>query len=548
MKKKLSRRDFLKLSGTAIVGSTIVGPISAYGGANPGAKVEPMTILSPTAALDPVRPESARLISRAFADLGWDVGLQPLEYNQNVQKVFMEHDYDMWMISIAGTASRIDPNLHMYKVHHTSQYKKGGWNWTGISDPELDKLVETQQTEMDREKRREIVFKAQERIHELQPMNILSYYQTTQAYRSDQIKGVVPAVGEGIGSFWTDINVEVIKGDGYLRSGMTSPLKNLNPVASKDIKEFWVLRMIYDRLLRLDPQGNPKAWAAESYKIINPTTLDLKLRKGMKFHDGVNVTVEDVKFTFDYLKKWKAPYFLATLKKIKSVEITGKHSIRLSLSEPYAPIISNLLTEVFILPKHIWQDIPEKVDVSDPLNFDNKKPIGSGPYVFDYWDRGRELKLTAFKEHFNPPKSAGFIRQTYGSHDALAAAIEKGECDRNRFVLKPSLIEDLQKVQGVVAKGYPNIGFYNLSYNTRRAPLNDIAFRKALAHALPKDLMIETLIGGMAEKGGSIIAPNNKFWHNSAVKPYPTDMSKAKRILSEAGYTWDNKGKLHYPA
>ena len=232
---------------------------------------------------------------------------------------------------------------------------------------------------------------------------------------------------------------------------------------------------------------------------------------------------------------------------LENVEITGSHSVRIKLAESYAPFIPNLLGGMFLIPKHVWQDIPEKVDVSDPLNYPNEKPIGSGPFKLDYWDRGREFKVSAFKEHFNPPKCAGIIGIVYGSHDAVAAAIEKGECDRNRYILKPSLLLDLQKVPNIVAKGYPNHGFYNLGYHTRRPPLNDPAFRKAIAHVIPKELIIEAILSGLADPGGSVIAPANKFWHNPAVKSYPEDINKAKKILADAGYTW-KKGKLHYPA
>jgi peptide/nickel transport system substrate-binding protein len=221
--------------------------------------------------------------------------------------------------------------------------------------------------------------------------------------------------------------------------------------------------------------------------------------------------------------------------------------VRIKLAESYAPFIPNLLGGMFLIPKHVWQDIPDKVDVSDPLNYPNEKPVGSGPFKLDYWDRGREFKVSAFKEHFNPPKCAGIIGIVYGSHDAVAAAIEKGECDRNRYILKPSLLLDLQKVKNVVAKGYPNHGFYNLGYHTRRPPLNDPAFRKAIAHVIPKELIIEAILSGLADPGGSVIAPANKFWHNPAVKPFPEDINKAKKILADAGYTW-KKGKLHYPA
>ena len=80
--------------------------------------------------------------------------------------------------------------------------------------------------------------------------------------------------------------------------------------------------------------------------------------------------------------------------------------------------------------------------------------------------------------------------------NAMAAAIEKGECDRTRYILKPSLLMDLKKVKNVVAKGYPNHGFYTLSYHTRRPPLDDPAFRRAIDLVIPRELMIEAINAG----------------------------------------------------
>jgi peptide/nickel transport system substrate-binding protein len=532
----------------AVVGAAVVGgPRIALAAPEAGAQVDPMKLMTATATMDPVRPEVARVCAEAFKSIGWEVEPYPIDYNQNVQKVVMEHDYDMWFVMLSGASVRIDPDVFIYKCHHSSQYRKGGYNWMGFSDPEVDKLAEAQQAAMDIEKRREVVFKAQELIHGGQAMNALAYMQMTNAYRSDRIKNLTPMLGEGIGSFWTDISMEVVQGDGYVRTARPTALKNWNPVAAKDHSEFMELRMVYDRLFRIGPDGAPKPWAAESYQIPDPTTIDITIRKGMLWHDGRPVTAEDIKFTFDYHTQWKAPFFSASLQDVESVATTGDHSVRIKLKAPNAPFLSNLLGAIFIIPKHIWEDIPERVGLDDPLKYPNEKPIGSGPFKFDYWDRGREFKVTAFKEHFSPPHCAGIIGVVYGSHDAIAAAIEKGECDRTRYILKPSLLLDLQKVKNVVAKGYPNHGFYTLTYHTRRPPLNDPVFRKAMAHVLPKDLIVEAILSGLADIGGSVIAPANKFWHNPGVKPFPYNSEKAKKILADAGYTWDSKGKLHYP-
>ena len=305
--------------------------------------------------------------------------------------------------------------------------------------------------------------------------------------------------------------------------------------------------MIYDSLFQVDPSGKPVPWAAETYKQVDNTTIDVTIRSGMKWHDGEPLTANDVKFSFDYQKKWKAPFFVSSLAKVASVDVTGPLSLRFKLTEPYAPLFANLLSALMLIPEHIWKDIPEKVDVDDPLNYPNLTPVGSGPFKFDYWDRGKEMKVTAVPDHPFAPKCEGIIRIVYGSHDAMAAAIEKGECDRTRYILKPDLMEQVNKVEGCVGKGYPSHGFYDLSYNLMKPPFDNAAIRAAMQYIIPRDLIRDVVLGGHAHSGGSVIAPVNAFWHNPDVKAPSQDLDKAKKILADAGFTWES-GKLHYPA
>jgi peptide/nickel transport system substrate-binding protein len=135
----------------------------------------------------------------------------------------------------------------------------------------------------------------------------------------------------------------------------------------------------------------------------------------------------------------------------------------------------------------------------------------------------------------------------YGSHDALAAAIEKGECDRSRYLLSAALVDRLKSAKNVVAKGYDSHGVYHLSYNHKVKPFNDPAFRQALNHLMPRKMISELVLLGYAEPAASIISPANKFWHNPAVKVPAEDVKKARDMLAKAGYGWNAQGKLLYP-
>ncbi len=540
----MKRRDFIKKSTGVLAGASATAALLPNIGVAAGKKVESMQLLTANASFDPVRPEMGRLISQSCKSIGWDVELAAEDYNLGITKVFKEFDFDMFIVRWTGRANRVDPETFTRMMFH----QKGNYNKWGYNNTTVNVLTDAQQEEMDVEKRRDLILDTQQMLFEDAAASPIVHPSMTNAYREDRLDGLVPQLGEGIGSLWTDLNVRVKSGDGYVKTGQTSPLKNLNPISVHDSNEFKELRMIYDRLIQVGPDGGIVPWAATSIKAQDSTTIDITLRDGMKFHDGKPVTVEDVKFTFEYFRKWKAPFFSSSLEKFESIKITGRNTMQIKLVAPHSPLMINFFAQIFIIPKHIWQDIPEKVDVDDVLNYANENPVGSGPFRFDYWDRGKELKVSANKDHFNAPKCAGIVRIAYGSHDAMAAAIEAGECDRTRYILKPSLVQDLNKISGIVGKGYPSHGWYGFMFNHLRGPFKDRAFRTALDMIVPRDVIRDVVMSGFATNGGSPIAPANEFWHNSSIKSRSFNVKKARKILQEAGYSWDGSGKLHYPA
>lgn len=540
----MHRRDFVKgAAAIAAAGSNVCNLAYAQQGGTP---VEKRSILTSTAQFDPARPEIARIVSQACKAIGWEVEANPIDYNQGIQKVIMEHDFEMFLVNLSGTAIRIDPDFFIRGVHYSGEYKRGGFNWSGYKSDRVDEFAVQQSRVMDIESRRRPVFDAQEAIFNDQPGTVLAYNQMTMAHRSDKVKGLVPQLGEGIGGFWSDIGMEVT-GDGYSRTGSNVDVKHLNPIAVVDTTEFMELSMIYDRLFRIAPDGKPVPWAASGMRVVDDNTIDITIRQGMRWHDGRPVTAEDVKFSFEYHKKWKAPFYLTALNNLTSVELTDANTVRIRLESPSAPFVSNVMAVMFLIPKHIWESIPQTVNLDDPLKFSNEAPVGSGPFKFDYWRRGSELKVSAFREHFSPPKCAGIIRIVYGSQDALAAAIEKGECDRCRYILSPALVDRLKTVKNVVAKGYANHGLYHLGYNTTMKPFDDPAFRRALNLVMPRKLICDLVLLGYADPGASVISPVNEFWHNAAVKVPAEDTKKARDLLAQAGYSWNPQGKLLYP-
>ena len=159
--------------------------------------------------------------------------------------------------------------------------------------------------------------------------------------------------------------------------------------------------MIYDRLAYLDPDLKVIPWAAESWTRIDPRNWDIKLRAGMKFHDGHPVTVEDLKFTFDFMLKWDRGNFWTVNQFLESTAIRDASNgiFRFTFKEPYGQFESYFLQLNVILPKHIWQNMMAEQGVGDdPRRLRIDKPIGSGPFKFGRYRKDAELQLIADKK------------------------------------------------------------------------------------------------------------------------------------------------------
>lgn len=107
-------------------------------------------------------------------------------------------------------------------------------------------------------------------------------------------------------------------------------------------------------LVRLDENGRPVNWPVSKIEYLDERTVAVELQDDFAFHDGEPLTVEDVKFTFDFAKEVNSPTYSAHIRSIASVEITGPNSLVFNLSDSYAPFVSSTLSQCLILPEHIW--------------------------------------------------------------------------------------------------------------------------------------------------------------------------------------------------
>ncbi len=513
--------------------------VLAQSGLGSETRVRPIELIVQSAGANPTEFETAQMIAAEWRKLGLEVTVNAMDWARIGEKVFQQYDYDAAVVRYAGRAERIDPYHFIYQILHS----KGRSNEVGYRSAEYDKYADLQNELTDVQKRQVAVFRAQEISAREQPLTPIVNRNQIHVYNHQTFEGYQVFTGEGLNVFWNYMGLRPKTARKTVRMAYAQDNETLNPTNMFQFRDFQVAQLIYDRLVRIDLAGVPQEWAAESIKVVNPTTYRVKLRSGMTFHDGKPVTAEDVKFSVELFREIKGSRLWGLAQPVQELRVLDGLTVEFLLTEPFAPFVANTLGQLFILPKHIWSKIPLK----DVPSYADPKPIGSGPFKVEYWQRDRELKLARHDNHFSKPAVDGIIRVVFPTVDGIVGALERGEVDFTGWWLEPAEAARLRAVAHLKAIEVPNHGFLAVDYNNRRDPFKHAAFRRALAYAVPKQRILDLLLEKHGSLAFSTVGPENKFWHNPNLEKVNYDLGKARQILLDAGFRFDGSGRLHVP-
>jgi peptide/nickel transport system substrate-binding protein len=288
--------------------------------------------------------------------------------------------------------------------------------------------------------------------------------------------------------------------------------------------------LIYDGLtrdiaLRDGPNFKNEGQLAESYKIVNDTTWDFKLRQGVKWHDGSDFTAEDVKYTWDdYLgQEGKARYSNRAV--IDKVEIVDPTTIRVTTKGPQA----GLLDRFGSLPV-----MPKKAREAMGAEAFNVKPIGTGPYKVVEWVKGQQLKLEANPNYWQgkvfPEKLT--IRPITDPTTRMAE-LKTGSVHIIQAPPIPSL-KEIQSDPNLELKELKGARTMTYKFNITKAPYTDAKVRQAINYAVDRNAIIKSVLEGY---GVILVGQFSEGWNgfDPNLAPWPYDPAKAKELLSAAG-------------
>ena len=197
--------------------------------------------------------------------------------------------------------------------------------------------------------------------------------------------------GRGLAAVVLGLCLAVAPGALLAKEKLTVDLVNepssLDPHVQWNPDSYYVYRNIFDNLITRDDKGDIVPQVATSWKYLSDTEIEFTLRDDVTFHDGQKLTAEDVAFSVQRITdpKFASPQ-LGQFNKIVKAEVTSPTTVKLTTDGPY-PALLGQLVKLSIVPKHV-------VDAVGKDAF-NLKPVGSGPYKFDGWQRGVQVTLTA---------------------------------------------------------------------------------------------------------------------------------------------------------
>jgi peptide/nickel transport system substrate-binding protein len=320
-------------------------------------------------------------------------------------------------------------------------------------------------------------------------------------------------------------------GDTLIEASIGEP-STLLPVLASDSASSDINGQVYDGLLRYDKNLQLVGVMAESWEISpDNLTITFHLRKGVKWHDGAPFTSADVLFTYQMYIDPKVPTSYAEdYKQVAKAEAPDPYTFRVTYPRPYAPAL-----ESWSLPIHPKHLLDGRDVTKSPLA---RAPVGTGPYRLVEWKAGEKLVLEANPDYYDgkpyirrvvyriiPDSSTQFLELQSGGLDFMGLTPIQYSTQTDT----PAFKRNFNKYR------YLSFGYSYLGYNLRKPLFQDVRVRRAIAHAVDKQEIIDGVLLGLGKAATGPYKPDT-WVYNPNVKKYPYDPAAAGKLLDQAGW------------
>src|SRR5438046_6774284 len=275
-------------------------------------------------------------------------------------------------------------------------------------------------------------------------------------------------------------------------------------------------------------------------KLVAPTTWEVKLRKGVKFHNGEDFNAESVKFSIERVKDPKLRAS-SNFRPIESVEVVDPYTIRVHTAKPWPTFLTVMtFAQAAMYPPKAYAG-KQPADIS-------RQPIGTGPYKFVRWAKDEEIVLEANDAYWRgAPKIKTVVFRPIPDDAVRVAALQNGEIDV-AVNIPPHLANPIANHPKLFLTTAPSIRTIQLMFQTHNfdekthqatgvydGPTKDKRVRQAIQYALDVDEIIKGVLDGKAMRVATMLTSMH-FGFDPGLKPIKQDLAKVKKLLADAGY------------
>jgi peptide/nickel transport system substrate-binding protein len=329
--------------------------------------------------------------------------------------------------------------------------------------------------------------------------------------------------------------------DGVLRWGMNFEnflaQDQLSPVFSRNACEFAMFDYIYSTLVDFDADNQPVPALAESWEIIDASTIEFTLRENLLFSDGSPLTADNVAQTILAIKEgFPGSNTITAVLPITTAEAVDERTVRITTEGPWAQ------TMVFVMGGLPGMPLPASM-----LDGSAQLPVGAGPLRVESFTPGQEMVLVR-NEHYQGDWQLGgitFVDVDLGT--ASATALETGEVDLVSLDGQTSARFTDDQWQVVRTPKTETLTYQNLTLRTDAPPLDDVRVRQAVNHAIKKADVLQAALGGVGTLTAQNFPEGSPWYIDELDDPYPYDPDEARRLLEEAGVAEGTPLRVVYP-
>jgi len=289
-----------------------------------------------------------------------------------------------------------------------------------------------------------------------------------------------------------------------------------------------IMEHMVEPLLELTPKGEIVPKLAEKWEVSSDATeFTLRLKKGIRFHDGQPFNAEAVKVNFDRRLDPNAStkfYFLVS--QIASVSVVDEYTVRIKTKTPFAPLLNHLT--------YTTNGMQSPAALKRSWNKPLIMPIGTGPFIFKEWVPGNRVVMIQNEAYWGTkPALSEVIFRAMPDDVSRTTALEKGAV-HVATQIPPSDFARLKGNPNVTILQTPSVKTFYMGFNCLKEPYTDKRVRQALNYAVNKEAIVKHVLGGMGRLSDAPIGPG--IFGYTPIKPYEYNIEKAKALLAEAGF------------